>query len=455
MNRQIFKSILTVAVIVFLASLVFIMGISYDYFTNIQKNQLKTETELAAKGVSLSGEKYLKNLRAGNYRITWIAPDGKVLYDNEADSSKMENHLEREEVKKALDTGYGESSRYSNTLAEKHLYSAKKLSDGSVLRVSVIQMAVWTLLLGFAQPVAVVILISLILSFVLASKLARKIVAPINNIDPDNPMQYFDKEDYAEVEPLLRRIARQQAQIKKDKAEVEKASLIRQEFTANVSHELKTPMHAISGYAELIENGMVKDEDMKSFAAKIRMESARMIKLVEGIISLTKLDNGGVEMQWEDCDLYRIAKNTVDSLDAVATSMDISLSLKGEKAPVYGIPQLLYSIVYNLCDNAVKYNNPGGKVDITVKSVDNTVELSVKDNGVGIPEESQERVFERFYRVDKSRSKEVGGTGLGLSIIKHALLIHGGSISVNSKQGKGSEFIVRIPKKPDISRNNE
>ncbi len=307
MNKKIFNAIWSVAIVVFLASLVFIMGISYDYFSGVQMKQLKAETQLAAQGVTLAGADYFDNMNAEDYRITWIAADGTVLYDNEADTSKMENHLEREEVKQALAEGYGESSRYSHTLADKQLYAAQKLPDGSVLRLSIVQMAVWTLLMGFSQPICIVAVIALVMSFILASRLAKKIVDPINNIDPDNPMQYFDKDDYKEIEPLLRRIAHQQAQLKSDKEQIEKASLIRQEFTANVSHELKTPLHAISGYAELLENGMARDEDVKPFAGKIRSESGRMTKLVEDIIDLTKLDNGGVEMEWEDCDLYRIA----------------------------------------------------------------------------------------------------------------------------------------------------
>lgn len=445
MNNKIFRAIWLAAVTVFVASLVFIMGISYDYFTHVQRAQLKSETQLAAQGVALSGEAFFESLDTENCRITWIAPDGAVLYDSEVDTSRLENHLEREEVQQALAEGYGESSRYSGTLADRQFYAAQKLPDGSVLRLSVVQATVWTLLLGFAQPICFVILIALVLSFFLASRLSKKIVEPINQIDPDNPMQYYDRENYREVEPLLRRIARQQEQLKRDKAQIEKASLIRQEFTANVSHELKTPLHAISGYAELLENGLVKDADVKPFAGKIRAESGRMTKLVEDIIDLTRLDNGGAEMAWEDCDLYRVAENAADSLEAAAAAAGVELHVSGENAPMYGVPQLLYSIVYNLCDNAVKYNRSGGQVWVTVGHTAGQICLRVKDTGVGIPEECQDRIFERFYRVDKSRSKEVGGTGLGLSIVKHAVLIHKGKINVASEPGKGSEFTVILP----------
>lgn len=445
MSSKIFKAIWIVAISVFLASLVFIFGISYNYFSDIQKNQLKNETELAAQGVTLSGAKYFDNLNTENYRITWIDGNGKVLYDNEADSQKMENHMEREEIKQALKDGYGESSRYSDTLTVKQFYSAIRLPDGSVLRLSIQQIAVWTLILGFFQPICIVILIALVLSIVLALRLAKKIVEPINQIDPKNPEQYLNQKNYKEVEPLLLHISAQQSQLKKDQEQIEQMALLRQEFTANVSHELKTPLHAISGYAELMENGMVEEKDIIPFASKIRSESTRMTKLVEDTIELTKLDNGGAEIKWEDCDLFRIAENAVDSLETAASAMNVMITVEGESAPMKAVSQVLYSVVYNLCDNAIKYNHNGGKVTVCVNQTHRDTVLSVKDTGIGIPEECKDRIFERFYRVDKSRSKEVGGTGLGLSIVKHAVMIHKGKIKVNSEMGKGSEFIVVLP----------
>ncbi len=448
MNKKIFNAIWIVAIVVFLASLIFIMGVSYSYFSGVQAKQLKIETLLASQGVAMSGMEYLNGLDTKDYRVTWIGSDGTVLYDNAANTTEMENHLEREEIKEALAEGYGESVRYSSTLSDKQLYSAKLLPDGSVLRLSIVQMAVWTLLFGFAQPICFVILIAFVLSFILASRLTKRILEPINSIDPDDPTKHINEEEYKEIAPLLRRIHSQNEQLKQDQKEIEKAALIRQEFTANVSHELKTPLHAISGYAELLENEMVKEEDIKSFAGKIREESTRMTQLVEDIIELTRLDNGGVEMKWEDCDLYRIAENAVDSLEVASSVMNVEVTVSGSDAPIRAIPQLLYSTVYNLCDNAIKYNHNGGSVEVDIqKSSYNTV-LRVKDTGIGIPVDSQERIFERFYRVDKSRSKEVGGTGLGLSIVKHAVMIHGGKIEVNSEIGKGTEFIVSLPNKP-------
>ena len=444
MSRKIFTAIWGAALAVFLASLVFIMGVSYNYFTGVQMKQLHAETALAAQGVTLSGTDYLDGL-SGDCRITWVAADGTVLFDNEADASRMENHLEREEIRQALQTGTGEARRYSPTLADRQLYAAQRLPDGSVLRLSAVQLALWSLVLGFAQPICLVALLALALSFFLASRLTKKIVAPINAIDPDNPMQYYERDEYREVEPLLRRIAAQQSQLRRDRAEIERASLIRQEFTANVSHELKTPLHAISGYAELLESGLAKPEDVKPFAGKIRSESCRMTKLVEDIIDLTRLDAGSADYVFEPCNLLRIAENAVDSLQSEAAGQSITLSLRGESAPMSGVPRLLHSIVYNLCDNAIKYNRPGGRVDVNVAPEGEKVVLRVSDTGVGIPKDSIDRIFERFYRVDKSRSKAVGGTGLGLSIVKHAALIEKADVRVESEPGEGSTFTVTFP----------
>lgn len=447
MSNKIFKAIWIVAITVFIASLFFIMGISYNYLSYVQKNQLRSETELAARGVALSGQEYLDDLKAESYRVTWVSSDGTVMYDSEIDPARLENHLERKEIREALETGYGEAQRYSDTLADKQLYAAKRLPDGSVLRLSIEHLAVWTLLFGFIQPIFFVIILALVLSFILAYRLTKKIIEPINRIDLSNPSQYYDKENYKEIEPLLRHISSQQKQLKKGRAQVERTALIRQEFTANVSHELKTPLHVISGYAELLENGLVKTEDIKPFAEKIRGESLRMTRLVEDIMDLAILDSGGEEMTWERCDLYRIAENAIDSLGFLSATRNVSVSLSGEAAPIYGVPQMLYSIVYNLCDNAIKYNKSGGNVYISIDWDVHYITLTVKDDGIGIPESSQDRIFERFYRVDKSRSKGVGGTGLGLSIVKHAVLIHKGNIEVNSRPGEGSEFIVTLPTK--------
>ena len=446
MSKKIFNSIWLIALMVFLASLVFIMAVTYSYFSGVQRNQLRVETQLAARGVVLNGMDYFGGLDIADYRVTWIGADGTILYDNEAASADMESHLEREEVREAFENGFGESSRYSQTLSEKLLYSAQLLPDGTVLRLSGAQNTLWSLILGFAQPISAVALLAFAISLVLASRLSKKIVEPINRIDPDFPAAYLGKREYEEVEPLLRKMSAQQAEIRRNQEELEKTSLIRQEFTANASHELKTPLHAISGYAELLEHNMVREEDVCPFAGKIRQEAQRMTQLVEDIIGLTRLDGGAEEMERSDVDLCQIARNAVDSVQIEAEKMSVSLTLSGEKAILCGVPQVLYSIIYNLCDNAIKYNHPHGSVDVTVRNAEKSVILTVRDTGIGIPEESRSRIFERFYRVDKSHSREIGGTGLGLSIVKHGVLIHNAKISVESELNTGTTFTVVFPK---------
>lgn len=443
MSRKIYHAIWLVALVVFLASLVCIMGVLYRYFTDVQMSQLESQTDLAAQGAALEGEDYFTGLTGT--RITWIAADGSVLYDSEANRDTMENHLQRQEVRQALETGSGNAVRYSSTLSERLLYCAKRLPDGSVIRLSTVQKTFWALLYDLAQPICLMILVALVLSLVLASRASARIVEPINSLNLDTPAAYVDQEEYREIAPLLRRMAQQQSQLKKDRAKLEQTAKIRQEFTANVSHELKTPLQSISGYAELLETGMVRPEDVKPFAGKIHRESQRMTKLVEDIIDLTKLDDGGSEMLPERTDLARIAENAVDSLRFAAEEAGVTLTLQKESSEMMGIPQVLYSIVYNLCDNAIKYNVPDGRVEVSVKPQGDRIRLVVRDTGIGIPADSQERIFERFYRVDKSHSKEVGGTGLGLSIVKHGAKIHNAEISLSSAPGEGSTFTLDFP----------
>lgn len=552
MTKRIFRSICLVALAVFAASLVLIMGVLYGYFSNVAQNQLKIQTMLAAQGVSHEGIEYFDHLQIHNVRITWIDADGIVLYDSESDTSQMESHLERKEIKDALSQGYGESRRYSTTLMERSLYCAQLLEDGTVIRLSTAQYTVFTLILGMAQPICIVFLAAIIFSVMLAVRLSKKIVKPLNELNLDEPLNNIE---YDELSPLLRRIDNQQSQLKcqeellqrkqkelnaiignmkegmlllnhngkiisinpsaktllnansycigkdiltisrnlelqeifimaldgkavnqtlmlhersyqvnanpivtasfvsgaailfLDVTEKEKAEQMRREFTANVSHELKTPLHVISGYAELLRNGMVESKDTIPFARKIYAEAQRMIQLVEDVISLSHLDEGVGDMSRKEVNLYALTKTVFLSLEAEAQNAEISLELSGEEAVIYGIPQLLYSILYNLCDNAVKYNHKGGSVTVKVTQDDKVTSVSVKDTGIGIDSAYQERIFERFYRVDKSHSKEVGGTGLGLSIVKHAAKIHNAQIELHSVKGEGTTVIVRFPRK--------
>lgn len=447
MRGKIFQSIWFALLFVLSISFVLITRLLYTHFTDEQLEQLRNETNLVAHALTLNGERYFDALGDTDFRITWITADGTILYDNEADTSVMENHMAREEIRDALENGYGESRRYSSTLFERQLYTAQRLSDGTVVRLSITQATIWNLLLHFLFPVTVILLAALAISYFLASSLSRRIVEPLNALDLDDPMKNAGQDAYAEILPLLKRLSDQHRQLARDREELEKTSLIRQQFTANASHELKTPLHVISGYAELLERGMVPEEEARSlFASKIRTESQRMSKLVEDILDLSELDSGGPGMTRELTDLYRIAVNAVESLESAAEKAGVTISVNGESAVLYGIPQVLYSIIYNLCSNSIHYSKDGGIVDVEVRDFADRAELSVTDNGIGIPEEDLDRIFERFYRVDKSHSKEVGGTGLGLSIVKHAAGIHNAQIQVNSELGKGSVFTVTFPK---------
>ena len=452
MTKRIFQSICIAAVTVLLASLVLIMGVLYDYFSRVQKEQLSAQADLAARGAADLGMEYFEGLDLGGCRISWIAADGSVLYDNMSDAESMENHLDREEVREAMETGRGESSRYSDTLTEKLSYQARLLPDGTVIRLAASQYTAWVLLMGVLQPLLVVVLLAVLLSLLLAYRLSARLVKPLNEVDLSDPLKNVE---YEELRPLLSRIDSQHRQLKRDRDELEKNEEIRREFTANVSHELKTPLHSISGYAELLAKGMVRPEDVEKFSSKIYSESQRMTSLVVDIIELSHLDTGAGDMKREDVDLYLIARTAADSLSMAAKEAGVELKVSGESARVYGVPQLLYGICYNLCDNGIKYNREKGRVEISVRNLEGEVELKVSDTGIGIPEESRERIFERFYRVDKSRSKAVGGTGLGLSIVKHAALVHRATIDIDSEPGSGTSFTLHFPKDTQERKVND
>lgn len=552
MTKRIFRTIFFVTISVFIASVLLFMTVLYDYFSGVEQNQLQTQLELASQGVMNEGQKYFDGLESQNYRITWIGTDGSVLYDSASDANDMENHFEREEVKEALSEGYGESSRYSSTLTERYLYSAKRLPDGTVIRLAVTQNSLLVLTLGMLQPICVIFAVAIVLSAFLASRLSKKIVRPLNELNLDEPL---DNDGYDELSPLLRRIDTQQKEIRRQKEELkrkqsefkavtggmaegiillnqkgtilsinraaskfldtdsfavgedilsvnrslkltellhkakdgkhaeavmefgsgkyqlaaspvaannevigivvllldvtekEKAEQMRREFTANVSHELKSPLHTISGCAELLSNGMVKQEDITDFSKRIYTETGRMIRLVEDIIKLSHLDEGADDMKREKTDLFVLADYVVTALRTEAQKVGVKMELCGESTVLCGIPQLLESIVYNLCDNAIKYNRKNGSVSVTVKNEGEFVILTVSDTGIGIPKEHREWIFERFYRVDKSHSKEIGGTGLGLSIVKHAARLHNAEIELQSAVNGGTAVTVKFPRK--------
>ncbi|NLA69480.1 MAG: hypothetical protein GX852_00355 [Clostridiales bacterium] len=294
----------------------------------------------------------------------------------------------------------------------------------------------------------VAVIVGLAMVVIISKSVTMSVSKAINEIDLDNPLQYIDKVDFREIAPLLKKMNDQQIDIQSDKAEIEKTSLIRQEFTTNVSHELKTPLHSISGYAEILENGLVQAEDVPVFAGKIRFEGQRLAQLVEDIIELSKLDGGAQGEPFEKLDLYEVAEDVISSIQMTAKEVDVNIHLEGEKSEMMGIHYILHSIIYNLCDNAIKYNRQGGYIYVTVRQIGTSIKLVVSDTGIGIPEEDVDRVFERFFRVDKSRSKAVGGTGLGLSIVKHGARTHNATIDVKSTPGEGTTFTFMFPVNP-------
>ncbi len=551
MSHKIFRSILLVAAAVLLASLLIIMSYLYGYFAGVQERQLGDELSLAAAGVENYGESYLQTMKPGDYRITWIAADGTVLYDTIRPDTPEENHAGREEVKRALETGEGRSTRYSTTLLEKTIYYARRLTDGSVLRLSISGATTGYLALGVVQPALLVFVLALILSSFLARRISNRIVEPLNHLDLDHPLD--NTAAYAELSPLLRRIHEQRvenaaqlralrqktdefnqtigsmkeglvlldenervlsinaaakdvfavnddcmgrdfltidrdpdmthalgkaradghAEIRRahrgrmyqfdisriessgasigtvllafDITEREYAERNRREFTANVSHELKTPLQGIIGSAELIENGMVQPQDVPRFVEHIHSEASRMVTLIGDIIRLSQLDEGDV-MPREDVDVLAAAKEAVLNLSDEAAKRGITMTVDGTPAIVHGVRRLISEIAFNLCENAVKYNRDGGSVSVKVETEGENAVLTVQDTGIGIPDADQSRVFERFYRVDKSHSKVSGGTGLGLSIVKHAVMYHHGKVELRSATGEGTCVRAVLPK---------
>ena len=549
MTKKIFQSILLVAGCVLLASLLIIMGFLYDYFGGVEENQLRDELNLAAAAVEDGGTDYLSRLTADRCRLTWIAADGSVLYDTRTDAESLENHASRAEVSQALTTGTGESTRYSSTLMEKTMYYAQRLDDGTVLRISISRATVGMIAVGMIQPLLIVLIVALILSGLLARRLSRRIVDPLNSLDLEHPL---DNDAYEELSPLLKRIHRQHVEIQTqlrelrektdeftqitgsmreglilldehgsilsinaaaqmlfgadaqcvgrdfltversheisaaiqaavtdghsevraeragrvyqfdiscitsdgkllgtvilafDITEQEFAERNRREFTANVSHELKTPLQGIIGSAELIENGMVKPDDLPRFVGHIHAEAARLVTLIDDIIRLSQLDEGDA-MPTEPVDLLAVSQEAAENLHDAAAARDVTVSVTGQPSVIPGVRRLLYEIVYNLCDNAIKYNRGGGRVDVTVAADAGGSSITVADTGIGIAPEHQSRVFERFYRVDKSHSKASGGTGLGLSIVKNAVQYHHGRIELESTPGTGTTIRVVFP----------
>lgn len=549
MNKKIFRSSVAVALVVLLSSIVLIMGILFQYFENQLQSELESEANYIAYALENQGINYINNFSNSNKRITLISPDGDVIADTSANESELGDHSDRQEVIDALKNGKGTSIRYSNTLAEKTVYYAMKMNDGNILRVSTTQYTVVTIIFSLVQPILIVLVAALVLSFVLSQRVSKSIIKPINELDLDNPS---NNEPYDELAPLLQKISKQKKTIERQIKEAEhkqeefrlitenmkegfivvdkkmnlltynrsalsllginknqlddvltsgndnlnfviskalsgereksdltlndnyyslianpvfekdkvigaviiiidvsesvKREQLRREFTSNVSHELKTPLTSISGFAEIMKNGGISDSVVTDFSASIYDEAQRLISLVNDIIKISELDEKNVQAESEEVDLYELSADIINRLKPVADKRNICLNLIGESTVVSGTEKILDEMIYNLCDNAIKYNVDNGVVDVILSESSKHIKLTVRDTGIGIPQSEQERIFERFYRVDKSHSKAIGGTGLGLSIVKHGAIYHNAEIKLKSELNKGTSIAILFSK---------
>lgn len=413
--------------------------IFYELFKSEVVDELKTYADVIKETQSydqiLQGE---YDPDVDDLRITMIKKDGEVFYDSFADAKKMENHANRQEVRQALKHGNGKAIRTSDTLDKNTFYYAVRLDDGNVLRVAKESRSIWSVFIKVMPAILILILVILAISKMLSDVLTKSLLLPIEQMS-ENLDHLEDITTYKELMPFINTIQEQHKNILMN-------AKMRQEFTANVSHELKTPLTAISGYSELIQNGMTNEEETIRFAGEIHKSAKRLLTLINDTIRLSQLDTSEQKVIYEAIDLYKIAEDCVNMLKFSAENHSITISIHGTNAYLEGNKEMLEEVVYNLCDNAIRYNNEGGKVDVTVKPVKGKIYLCVEDNGIGISKEHQERIFERFYRVDKSRSKSTGGTGLGLAIVKHIIQQHGAHMELTSEKGKGTKIEIEFSK---------
>ena len=434
MRNKFNTQLILMAIVAILATFVFTSYIFYGFFKEEVQSDLKTTAHVYAAMSGTNSNLENLDLSVEDLRITRIDTNGDVLFDSTVDISTMDNHLDRPEVKEAFEKGEAELIRKSSTVDENTFYYAFLMEDGTVVRVSRETGSIWSVFGNASGWILAVIFVMIICSVLISRYLTGKLVKPIEAMTADMDF-YNNQKVYKELVPFMNTIRAQHEDILK-------ASKMRQEFTANVSHELKTPLTAISGYAELMESGMVDEEQVQHFSKQIRKNSGRLLTLINDIIKLSELDSREDLVSLETVELSSLAKRCVDNLQVNAQKHDVKLTFKGEICKICANVDMMEELIINLCDNAIRYNEKNGLVCVDVKTKGESVILSVKDNGIGISKEHQERIFERFYRVDKSRSKETGGTGLGLAIVKHIVALHDAKISVESEVGKGSEISV-------------
>ena len=534
-----------------LAAIFLVTAVLYNRSAEIAASEVKTDARLIASAVEQGGSDYLGRTDFGNnIRVTWIAPDGKVVYDSDEDPDFLENHSDREEISRALESGEGSSSRYSSTIMQKTVNHAVRLKDGSVIRVSGVHSSLAAELVKVLNPMLGILAAVVLFSVFAASMVSRNIVKPINDIDLAHPKI---KKNYKELAPLLEKLRTQNNKVSRqmdelqssreqfslmtesmtegliitdpklivlacnssalkllgagsftkgqsiyalnnsdifrrcllnalggrrsecilrtgngqreviaspansidmvcglvvfimDVTEKQELETMRREFTSNVSHELKTPLTTIYGISDMLANGMVQSGDVAEFGENIRSEAERLINLINDIVSLSKLDEDTAPRENESVELYSLAEEILERLKLSAEEKGVTASLSGERVSFTGSRTILSEVLYNLCDNAIKYNVSGGSFSVKISHVPQRAIITVSDTGMGIPKQYIGRIFERFYRVDKSRSSRIKGTGLGLSIVKHGVIYHNGTISVRSEEGKGTVFTVELP----------
>ena len=442
MSKRIFLNMFIISSVVIALTTILTVVIVYKSFSNQNIAALRGELTATSSGVELNGVAFLKSL-SGKHRITLVDSSGNVLFDNRNDINSLGNHNDRKEIREARENGTGYSERYSDTLSRKTINVTKLLNNGDVLRLSEDMSTVWSTLMDTIFPMICVMVFSILIAAYMAGRVSKAATTPINQIDLNEP----DREKvYDEIEPLIDKIIKQNNQIDKQieqlNMEHEKQDNLRRDFTANVSHELKTPLTSISGFAEIIQNGMVKEEDITRFAGKIHSEAQRLIILVGDIIKLSQLDGKDIAVKMEPIDLYETSQAVMGHLEAAAEKRNIKMFLSGKHLVITGAEQIIEEMIFNLIDNALKYNKTGGKIYVNILKNDDGINLSVEDTGIGIKDEDIGRIFERFYRADKSHSKEIGGTGLGLSIVKHGANFHNAKVFVKSKYKEGTKITI-------------
>ena len=434
LRSRIQRSMILVIATTLLVAYAMTTFVVYKQTVGLMESEICQEADYIKAAIEISGTGYLEemdNVRKTT-RVSLIDPEGNVLYDSRQDDYTLENHKNRPEVKAALEKGSGQDLRESDTLGKEMFYYAVRMDDGNILRVSKMVNSALHTAMSILPMMGIIGAAMLILAIVISTEEIKRLTQPINELDLEEPL---NNDTYEELTPLLERIDHQNK-------EKDAIANMRKEFSANVSHELKTPLTSISGYAEIMKNGLVRPEDMTRFSERIYNEASRLIKLVEDIIKISKLDEGAIELEKEEVDLFYLTREIISRLSLQSTKKKVHVMITGEAVMVHGVRQILDEMIYNIFENAIKYNREGGTVSIWVGNTLEGTKVSVTDTGIGIPEEDIDRVFERFYRVDKSHSKETGGTGLGLSIVKHGAYLHNAQIHVTSKVGVGTKMEI-------------